>query len=191
MEIRRRTIVALRIFLALTVLLGILYPLAITAVAQVTMRARAEGSLVTSDGRVVGSSLLGQSFVGAGWFQPRPGAYDPRASGPSNLGPESPTLQRAVAARAAAIRAQDGVPGGTSLPPDAVFGSGSGLDPDISPAYAQLQAQRVAQARGLSLRTVRALVEANTTGRTFGFLGEPRVNVLALNLALERLASRP
>ena len=189
MAMRRRIIAATRILLVLTVLLGILYPLTITGIAALTMRAQAEGSLVTSGGRIVGSSLLGQAFPGARWFHPRPGAYDPRASGPSNLGPDNPALKREVAARSAAIRTSDGVPSGTLLPADAVLGSGSGLDPDISPAYAEIQAPRIARARGLSIGSVRALIDANSAGRTFGFLGEPRVNVLALNLALQRLAS--
>jgi potassium-transporting ATPase KdpC subunit len=188
---RRQLIAGLRVLVVLSILLGIVYPLGITAVARLTMRGKAEGSLVSADGRIVGSALLGQAFLGAGWFHPRPGAYDPTASGPSNLGPNNGTLVREVRARAAAVDISDGLVPGARLPADAVMGSGSGLDPDISPAYALLQVPRVARARGLDEAAVRALVEEHVTGRTLGFLGEPRVNVLALNLALEGLASGP
>jgi potassium-transporting ATPase KdpC subunit len=187
---RRQLIAGLRVLLVLTVVLGIAYPLTVTAIARLAMRDRAEGSLVTEHGRVVGSSLLGQAFEGAGWFHPRPGAYDPTASGPSNLGPNDPTLAREVRLRAADIDRTDGLVSGSPVPADAVMGSGSGLDPDISPAYALLQVPRVARARGLDEMAVRALVEDHVAGRTFGFLGEPRVDVLGLNLALEALASR-
>lgn len=188
---------ALRALLVLTVVLGVLYPLAVLAVGQLAFRSKADGSLVSADGRTVGSGLIGQSFADPDgnplpqWFQPRPSAagtagYDPTASGASNLGPENPTLVKDIEARRAAVAAFNGV-APADVPPDALTASGSGLDPDISPAYAYLQVERVATARGLDPATVRALVAAQVTGRGLGFLGEPTVNVLALNLALQRL----
>ena len=189
---------ALRALLVLTVVLGVLYPLAVLAVGQLALRSKADGSLVSADGRTVGSGLIGQSFADPDgnplpqWFQPRPSAagtagYDPTASGASNLGPENPTLVKDIEARRAAVAAFNGV-APADVPPDALTASGSGLDPDISPAYAYLQVERVATARGLDPATVRALVAAQVTGRGLGFLGEPTVNVLALNLALQRLS---
>ena len=175
--------------LVMTLVLGIAYPLVITAAGQGFFAHRANGSLVQADGTTVGSALLGQSFEGPEWFHGRPGAYDPSASGPSNLGPTNPALGDAVRQRLDAVTASD--PPAGAVPVDAVTGSGSGLDPDISPAYARLQASRVAAARGLGVADVLALIEEQTAGRTFGFLGEPRVNVLLLNLALEGLASTP
>src|SRR5262245_33009537 len=139
---RRQVIASIRMLLVMTVILGVAYPLAMTAVAQVTMSHRANGSLVTApDGRVVGSELLGQSFEGSEWFHGRPDAFDPTASAPSNLGPTNPALGSLVRDRLTAIRAHDDPSG--PVPVDAVTGSGSGLDPDISPAYARLQAPRV------------------------------------------------
>jgi potassium-transporting ATPase KdpC subunit len=182
---RRQLVAAVRMLIVLTILTGVVYPLVVTAVAQTTMSARADGSLVRADGRVVGSSLLGQSFTGPRWFHPRPGSYDPTASGATNLGPTNPKLLAAVRQRIASIV------GAGPVPADAVTSSASGLDPDISPAYARLQIPRVAAARGMSKSSVSALVDRMTTGRTFGVLGEPRVNVLLLNLALARLASGP
>jgi K+-transporting ATPase ATPase C chain len=184
---RRSFIAALRIVVVLTIVLGIAYPVTITAIGQAAFKDRADGSLVTSDGRVVGSELIGQAFEGPGWFVGRPDAFDPAASAPSNLGPTNPDLGEAVKERASAIIEADAPQG--LIPADAVTGSGSGLDPDISPAYARLQAPRVAGARGLELDQVVALIDQHTEGRTFGFLGEPHVNVLMLNLALQRLAS--
>jgi K+-transporting ATPase ATPase C chain len=178
---RRHLLIAVRAFVVLTVVTGIVYPLAVTAIARVAFHARADGSLVSVDGGVVGSSLLGQSFDGAGWFHPRPGAYDGAASGPTN-----PELARDVRGRILSLREQ-GAEG--TLPADAVTTSGSGLDPDISVAYARLQAPRVAAERGLAVEEVLGLIDRETTGRTFGVLGEPRVNVLALNLAVQGLAS--
>ena len=172
----------------MTVLLGIAYPLAITGIAQGLFKDRADGSFVESNGSIVGSSLIGQPFEGEEWFAGRPDAYDPAASAPSNLGPSNPELGAAVKERVEAISAAD-APGG-SIPVDAVTGGGSGLDPHISPAYARLQAPRVARARGLEVDQVLTLIDEQTEGRTFGFLGEPRVNVLLLNLALEGLASQ-
>jgi K+-transporting ATPase ATPase C chain len=186
----RRTIyVSVRMLLVMTLILGVAYPLAILAVGQGLFAHRANGSLVETGGSTVGSALLGQTFDGPGWFHPRPGSYDPMASGPSNLGPTNPALGGAVRGRLDALTAAD-APWG-AVPVDAVTGSGSGLDPDISPAYARLQAPGVAAARGLDVADVFALIASNTQGRTFGFLGEPRVNVLMLNLGLEGLASTP
>jgi potassium-transporting ATPase KdpC subunit len=186
---RRTALAALRLMLVMTLLLGLAYPLAVTVIGQITYRDRANGSLIERDGRVVGSSLLGQRFSGARWFHGRPDADDPRASGASNLGPSNPELGSAIRERVAAVRLADGAD--AAIPVDAVTASGSGLDPDITPAYARLQAPRVAAARGLALGDVVALISSHTTGRTLGVLGEPRVNVLGLNLALEALASRP
>jgi K+-transporting ATPase ATPase C chain len=188
---RRQWIAALRMLLVLTVVTGILYPLAVTAVSQLTMRSKANGSLVSADGRDVGSSLIGQSWTGDQWFHGRPDTDDPKATGASNLGPSNPDLGKVSRDNAAAVRKENQLPQDASLPIDAVTGSGSGIDPDISPAYAKLQAPRVAQARGLSVDAVMQLIDQQTTGRTWGVLGEPRVNVLLLNLALEQLASTP
>jgi K+-transporting ATPase ATPase C chain len=173
----------------MTLLLGVVYPVVLWGLGRV-VPARADGSLVSAaDGTVVGSSLIGQTFDGAQWFQPRPSVagegYDALASGGSNLALDNPDLVDAVRERRAAVVASDGVALG-SVPADAVMASGSGLDPDISPDYARTQVARVAKARDLSPATVAALVESMTTGRTLGFIGEPRVNVLELNLALER-----
>jgi potassium-transporting ATPase KdpC subunit len=185
---RRPLLAGLRMLLVLTVVLGVFYPLAVTGIAQLTMSHGANGSLVRSNGKVVGSALLAQAFDGDQWFHPRPGSYDPTASGASNLGPNNPDLIEAVKSAVAALRERDGIADGTPLPADAVTTSGSNLDPDISPAYAKLQAARVAAARGIPVREVLDLIAWQTVGRTFGFMGDPRVNVLILNLALERLA---
>jgi K+-transporting ATPase ATPase C chain len=151
----------------------------------------ANGSMVKdTKGDVVGSSLIGQSFTSAQYFHPRPSAagdgYDPTKSGASNLGPTNPTLLDDVSQRAATYRAENGLAPGTTVPVDAVTSSGSGLDPQISVANAALQAPRVAKARNMSVDTVRELISAHTDGRSLGFLGEPGVNVLELNLALDR-----
>jgi len=194
----RQYIAALRVLLVLTVLLGVVYPLLVTAVGQVAFNAKADGSLVSSGGAVVGSRLIGQSFTDAKgdplpqWFQPRPSAagdgYDPTSTSASNLGPNNADLLKAVQERRAAAAARDGV-APSSVPPDALTASGSGLDPDISPAYARQQVDRVAKARGLDPASVRALVDRHVQGRDLGFLGEPVVNVLELNLALAHLGS--
>ena len=182
---RRQLVPALVSFALLTALTGLLYPLVITGAAQVAFPGRADGSLVERDGRVVGSRLVGQRFSGPRYFHPRPSAagdgYDAMASSPSNLGPTNPLLLAAVRERRARYRAENGA----APPVDAVTSSGSGLDPHISPANARLQAPRVAAARGLGLATVLALVDRYTQGRSLGFLGEPGVNVLELNLALD------
>jgi K+-transporting ATPase ATPase C chain len=175
---------------ALTIVAGVIYPLAVLGVAQLTMRGRADGSLVTGpDGSVVGSSLIGQAFTGDRWFQGRPDTYDPTATAPSNLGPSNPDLGTEASTNADAVRTQNHLSASIPVPVDAVTSSGSSLDPDISVAYAALQAPRVAQANGLDVGAVLRLIDAHTDGRTFRILGEPRVNVLMLNLAVERLAS--
>jgi K+-transporting ATPase ATPase C chain len=188
---------AVRALLVLTAVLGLAYPLVVTGLGQLAFGRQADGSLVSSAGRTVGSSLLGQNFTdGDGnplpqWFQPRPSAagengYDPTASSASNLGPTNPDLVKAVQDRRAQVAEFNGVaPEG--VPADAVTASGSGLDPHISPAYAALQVDRVARARGLDPAAVARLVEQDTEGRVLGLLGEPRVNVVELNLALQRL----
>jgi K+-transporting ATPase ATPase C chain len=187
---------ALRTVILFTVLLGLVYPLALTGISQVVFHHQADGSTLEVNGRVVGSSLLGQNFTDAKgnplrqWFQPRPSAagdgYDPLASSASNLGPENPDLVKAVRDRRSVVAQFDGV-APADVAPDAVVASGSGLDPHISPAYAQQQVRRVAQARGLSTDNVRKLVDDHTQGRILGFLGERRVNVLELNVALQKL----
>jgi len=180
---------AVRIMVVLTVLAGLAYPLAVTGFAQVVFPGRADGALVSRDGEVVGSALIGQSFEGhPEYFQSRPsaGSYDPLASGASNLGPENPDLVSAIEDRRAAAAKLDGT-APADVAPDALLASGSGLDPDISPEYAAQQVARVARVRGLDPAQVRELVASYTSGRSLGFLGEPHVNVLELNLALDRL----
>jgi K+-transporting ATPase ATPase C chain len=182
---------SLRMLLVLTVLVGLAYPLALTGLAQVAYPSGADGSLVRRDGLVVGSELIGQSFTGQPqYFQSRPSAagdgYDPLASSASNLGPESPDLIAAIDERRTAAAALDGTEP-ADVAPDALLASASGLDPHISPGYAAQQVARVARVRGLSTAQVQELVDDHTQGRTLGFLGEPRVNVLLLNLALDEL----
>ena len=174
-----------------TILCGIAYPLLATAIGQLAFGHQADGSLVRRNGVAVGSELLGQRFADPRYFTPRPSAagtdgYDGAASGGSNLGPTNPALTETVAERVAAYRAANGLAPGVAVPVDAVTASGSGLDPDISLANALLQAPRVAAARDLPVAGVEALVHAHTAGATLGFLGERRVNVLALNLALDQ-----
>ena len=171
-----------------TVLTGVLYPLAITGIAQLAFRDKANGSLIERDGKIIGSELLAQPFTGARYFWPRPsaGGYATVPSGASNLGPTSAALQSNVAARAAAIRAANELPADATVPADLLFTSGSGLDPHISPDAARLQVARVATARGVSEESIKALIERFIEPPQFGFLGEPRVNVLLLNLALDQ-----
>jgi potassium-transporting ATPase KdpC subunit len=175
--------------LAFTVLCGIVYPLVVTGIAQVAFHDKANGSLVKVDGKIVGSTLIGQQFTAPGYFHPRPSAagtgYDGFASSSSNLGPANPSFLSSVEDRVAAYRKENGLAAGQSVPVDAVTASASGLDPEISVANARLQAARVAKARALPVDQVLALVDQHTTGREWGFLGEPGVNVLRLNLALD------
>ena len=198
---RRQLITGLLMTLVLTVLLGVVYPLAMTGVAQVFMGHRADGSLVRTDGRVVGSSLVGQNFVlpdgspDPKYFQSRPSAagengYDAMSSGGTNDGPSSETLLDEVTQRVTDYRELNGLAANARVPVDAVTASGSGLDPDISVANARLQAPRVARARGLRDDQVLALVDAHTDDRPFGFLGEKTVNVLDLNLALDQISTK-
>ncbi|MFE2148046.1 potassium-transporting ATPase subunit KdpC [Streptomyces sp. NPDC059456] len=203
----RRHLCALRMLLVFTAVTGIVYPLAVTGIAQLVFPGQANGSLLTADGRVVGSRLIGQDFDlspargGAGprpdprWFQPRPsaaeggpggGAYDPGNSTASNLGPNNTVLVRSIAGRRAQVAAFDGVRP-QDVPADALTSSGSGLDPHISPAYAHEQIGRVARSRGLSPERVRSLVSRHVEGRHLGFLGEERVNVVELNEELSGL----
>jgi potassium-transporting ATPase KdpC subunit len=183
--------VALRAMAIMTVALGIVYPLAITGIGQVTLPGQSNGSRVSFEGGVVGSSLIAQRFTTTKgvalpqWFQPRPSAtgYDANASGGSNLGPDNPGLARTIRSRAAAIEKTDGA-SAAQIPPDALTASGSGIDPHVSPADALLQVTTVAAARGLSVSTVRELVEAHIQPRDLGYLGDPTVNILELNLAL-------
>jgi potassium-transporting ATPase KdpC subunit len=184
--------IAIRMVIVTAVLLGVIYPLAMTGAAQVLFPGKADGSLVRAGGTVVGSSLIAQGFTAPGYFHPRPSAagdgYDAMYSSFSNLGPTSKVLRDRVRADVLAqVKANPGLRTG-QVPIDMVTTSASGLDPDITIANAQAQAPRVALARGLPLPRVLGLVGAHTTGRQLGFLGEPRVNVLALNMALDRLA---
>jgi potassium-transporting ATPase KdpC subunit len=201
--------VAIRAMVVLTVLLGVIYPLAMTGVAQALFHGNANGSIVQVNGKDVGSSLIGQAYtqpvmqngqpeIGADgkpvmeanpmWFQTRPSAvnYDAMGSGGSQFGPNNPDQLALVAQRRAAVAKLEGV-NPAQVPPDALTASGSGLDPDISPAYAALQVNRIARERSLPVATVQQLVKANTQGRVLGFLGEPRVNVVTLNADLAAL----
>jgi K+-transporting ATPase ATPase C chain len=181
----RPALAALAFWTAVT---GLAYPLAVTAIAQVAFADQANGSLVTRNGTAVGSHLIGQCWDGPRWFWGRPSAAacSGAASAASNLGPTNPALREAVRGRIQAMRAAD-ASGQAPVPVDLVTTSGSGLDPDVTPAAARFQVARVARARGLPETQVRALVEAHVQGAWLGLLGEPRVNVLDLNLALEQL----
>lgn len=193
----RQFVAGLVMAVLLTALLGLAYPFAVTGVAQATMGWRADGSLLAADGsrtsdrsEAVGSQLIGQGFSGDEWFHSRPSAagdgWDTLASSGSNLGPNNPDLAATVRERRAAVAALEGVDP-ADVPADAVTASGSGLDPDISPEWAEIQVARVAAARGLDEQAVRDLVAEHTSGRELGVLGAPRVNVLGLNLALAGL----
>jgi K+-transporting ATPase ATPase C chain len=198
--------------LVMTVAFGLIFPLVITLIAQAVFPRQANGSLIKGpDGKVIGSELIGQGFTKPEYFHPRPSAagsgYDPTASGGTNLGPTSDKLINGIHKKlpngkddpgnfdgvkdlAAAYRQENGMPPNAPVPADAVTRSASGLDPDISPANAALQVTRVAKARGVPAERIQELLSANTQGRQLGFLGEPRVNVLMLNLDLDRKAAR-
>jgi K+-transporting ATPase ATPase C chain len=183
---------AVLVTLILTVVTGLIYPLVVTGLANLLLPYQADGSLLAHDGTVIGSTLIGQNFTGAGYFHPRPSAagdkgYDPMSSGGSNLGPIDRRLIDRVKNTVAQLREEDGH---SRIPVDLVTASGSGLDPDITPAAAEFQVARVARARGLTEDQVQALVRRYTQPRQYGILGEPRVNVLRLNLALDGLVHR-
>jgi K+-transporting ATPase ATPase C chain len=189
----RTLIVAIRMTIVLTVLTGLIYPIAMTGICQVLLHRQAQGSLIVRNDKVIGSSLIGQNFSAPGYFHSRPSAagdkgYDASASSGSNLGPTNKALIEAVKSRLKGVIEEN--PGTTAgqVPIDLVTASGSGLDPEISPAAAQLQVPRVAKARGISEEQVRQLVDQSTRGRWLGILGEPGVNVLQLNLALDEAA---
>ena len=203
----RQHIAGFRILLVFTVLCGLIYPLVMTGIAQLAFHNTANGSLVSYNGKTVGSGLLCQEFTDAKgnplpqYFQPRPSfaivsgnkndyGCDPLYSSASNYGPTNPTQVQLIQQRQKQISASDHVPI-SQIPPDAVTASGSGLDPDISPANAYMQVPRVAAARDLPVSEVRNLVTENITGRTLGFLGESSVNVLTLNIKLDELSAKP
>ena len=184
--------VAIKMTLMLTLLTGIAYPLAIVALAHLFFPAQAEGGLIVRKGQVVGAQEIGQNFFSPRYFHGRPSAagsngYDASSSGGSNLGPTNKTLIETVRARVSTLREKEPGINHGELPVDLVTASASGLDPEVSPAAAAIQVARIARVRGLAERTVRSLIESNTRGRALGILGEPGVNVLALNLALDDL----
>jgi K+-transporting ATPase ATPase C chain len=185
---------AFKMMLALTALTGLLYPGVVTGLCQVLFPAKANGSLIVANGQTIGSELIGQNFKKPEYFQPRPSAagndgYDPTASGASNLGPTSQKLADRVKDSVASFRKNN--PDYTGpIPADLVTSSGSGLDPDISPASAEAQAARIAKARGIPVQQLLDLIVGHTRGRDLGFLGEPRVNVLEINRALDQAAPR-
>jgi potassium-transporting ATPase KdpC subunit len=187
MNLTRNLLVAVLMTVVTTVLLGVIYPLTITAIAQVVFPDQANGQLVQRDGKIIGSRLIGQGFSSPGYFRSRPSAagmgYDAANSAGSQLGPTNKKLIDAVTTNVEAARKENP---DAPVPIDLVTTSASGFDPHLSPAAADFQVPRVARERGMSEADVRSLVEANSEGRAFGFLGEPRVNVLELNLALDR-----
>jgi K+-transporting ATPase ATPase C chain len=189
----RSTLTAIRLAAITLVIMGILYPLAMTGLARVAFSDKAGGSLIKDGDQVVGSKYIAQAFDSARYFHPRPSAagdgYDAMASGASNLGPTSADLIDRISTSVAAVIAENPALEAGKVPVDMVTASGSGLDPDISPANAEAQVPRVAAARGMSEDDVRRLVDDNTAGRDLGFLGEKRVNVLELNLALDKADS--
>ena len=183
---KKELIVALRFTLVTTVVFGLLYPLGMTGLSKGLFPKQSAGSLIEKDGRIVGSRLIGQAFTADKYFHSRPSSagagYDASASGPSNLSPTNQALVDRVKTDVAKLQQENP---GASIPADLVTSSGSGLDPEISPAAAEFQVPRVAKARGMSVEAVRALVARHTQGRTLGIFGEPRVNVLELNLDLD------
>ena len=185
---------AIRMTLVLTVLTGIVYPIAMVLICNTILPWQAQGSFVTHDGGVVGSAIIGQNFSKAGYFHPRPSAagdkgYDATSSGGSNLGPTNKVLIDTVRSRLKELLESNPGTSANQVPIDLVTASGSGLDPDISPAAAEYQIPRIAKARGLTEDAVRTVVAAHTSGRWAGVLGEPRVNVLETNLALDSLSA--
>ena len=188
---RRQLPAALGMLIVFTVITGLAYPLVVTGIAQGVWHGKANGSIIEVNGQKVGSKWIGQTFTEPGYFHPRPSAagdgYDGGSSSGSNLGPTNERFLQDVSARIEAYRQENGLTTETLVPVDAVTASASGLDPDISAANARLQAPRVAEARGLTTDQVLALVDDHTDGRGLGFLGEKAVNVLELNLALDRL----
>jgi len=189
---------ALRMLLVLTVVTGIIYPLVVTGIGQALFHDKANASIVKVDGKEVGSKLIGQSWNIKGtdkpdpkWFQPRPSnsGYDPLTTGSSQVSASNPKLVKTVEAAKKQVAAFNGVPE-SKVPADAVTGSASAIDPDISPAYADIQVKRVAEANGLPVAQVQKLVDEHTDGRSLGFMGEPHVNVLELNIALKGLAAK-
>jgi len=183
---KKNLLIAVLMTVVTTILLGIIYPLVVTGISQVLFPGKANGQLIRRNGVIIGSRIIGQQFTAAGYFHSRPSAagngYDAANSGGSNLGPTNQKLVDRVKQDVATLQAENP---GTPVPIDLVTTSGSGLDPDISPAAADFQVPRIARERGMTQDEVRRLVEAHTTGRQSGFLGEPRVNVLELNLALD------
>jgi K+-transporting ATPase ATPase C chain len=191
-ELLQEIKVSALVTLVLLIILCGVYPLAVWGIAQVAFPSQANGSLINVKGQVVGSRLLAQNFIGAQYFHPRPSAagdtgYDGSSSGGSNLGPLSQKLTDQVKERVEKYRAENNLPAGTLVPADAVTASGSGLDPHISPGNAGLQAPRIAQARNLKETTIRSLIAKYREGPDWGLFGEPRVNVLRLNLALDAI----
>lgn len=190
---KRQFLIALKLAGFTLLLTGVVYPLVVTGIAQLAFPSQARGSLVLDDaGHAVGSRLIGQSFAAPGYFAGRPSyageGYDAKASGGSNLGPTSRELRDTVAERVGAVREREGLAADAQVPIDLVTASGSGLDPHISVASARLQVSRVARERGMTEQAVQALVDECTEGRALGLLGEPRVNVLLLNMALDKAA---
>lgn len=191
MGMTRHLVTAFLMTVVTTVLLGLVYPLVVTGIAQAMFRDKANGQMIERDGKVIGSQIIGQPFTSPGYFYSRPSAagsgYDAAASSGSNLGPTNKKLIDRVAADVARLQADNP---GVKIPIDLVTSSGSGLDPHISPASAAFQIPRVARERHLGVDAVRQLVDAHTEGRQFGILGEPVVNVLLLNLALDERAPK-